>query len=113
MRILLASLVLVLVLAGCGSQTSFDQDRWQNADLATRERAEMVDSLLENYPLEGMDRARAIALLGPPTPTDKWAGTDLIYVLGPEGGLMGIDYAWLLIDLGPQGRVSSYRVTTD
>lgn len=111
MRILLA--YLVLVLAGCGSQSSFDSEQWQNADLTTRDRAHMVGSLLEEHPLEGMDRARVIELLGPPTPTDKWTDTDMIYVLGPEGGFMGIDHAWLLIDLDPQGRVSAYRVTTD
>jgi hypothetical protein len=102
-----------LVVAGCGSQRPFDQERWRNADLETRERAHMVASLLEGHPLKGMDRAEVIELLGPPTPTDKWDGTEIIYVLGPDGSLMAIDYEWLLIELDQQGRVSTYQVMSD
>lgn len=111
MRIL--RLLACLVLVGCGSpQTSFDQERWLQADLASRERAQMVASLLEAHPLKGMGRTEVIELLGPPTPTDKWDGTEMIYVLGPDAG-MGIDHEWLLIELDQQGRVQDYRVVSD
>ncbi len=108
-----ALLLACLFLTGCGSQTSFDQERWRNADLETRERAHMVASLLAEHPLKGMDRAEVFALLGPPTSTDKWEGTEMIYVLGPDGGLMAIDHEWLLIELDQQDRVSAYRVVSD
>ncbi|MGQ3018451.1 hypothetical protein [Phenylobacterium sp.] len=81
--------------------------------MKTRERAQMVNSLLEGRPFKGMDRAEVVELLGPPTATDKWAGAEMIYVLGPDGGLMGIDHEWLLIELDQQGRVSAYRVVSD
>jgi hypothetical protein len=73
----------------------------------------MVTSLLEGRTLTGMYRPEVVDLLGPPTPTDKWDGAELIYVLGPEGGLMAIDHEWLLIELDQQGRVSAYRVVSD
>lgn len=102
-----------LVVTGCGSQRPFDQERWRNADLETRERAHMVASLLEEHPLKGMARAEVIALLGPPTPTDKWEGTEMIYVLGPDGSLMAIDHEWLLIELDQEGRVTTFEVVSD
>jgi hypothetical protein len=110
MRILL---LVCLFVAGCGLRTSFDQERWRNADPGTRERAQMVADLFEEHPLKGMDRAEVVELLGPPTPTDKWKGTGMIYVLGPDGSLMAIDHEWLLIELDQQGRVSAYRVVLD
>lgn len=73
----------------------------------------MVASLFEQHPLRGMDRAEVVGLLGPPTPTDKWEGTEMIYVLGPDGGLMAIDHEWLLIELDQEGRVSTYEVVSD
>lgn len=72
----------------------------------------MVASLLRAHPPKGMDRAEVVELLGPPTPTDKWDGTEMIYVLGPDAGI-GIDHEWLLIELDPQGRVQDYRVVSD
>lgn len=72
----------------------------------------MVASLLEAHPLKGMGRTEVIELLGPPTPTDKWDGTEMIYVLGPDAGI-GIDHEWLLIELDQQGRVQDYRVVSD
>jgi hypothetical protein len=68
----------------------------------------MVYSLLRDHPLKGMDRSAVVALLGEPTHTDD--SSELIYVLGPGGGLFPIDNEWLLIRLNPQGRVSGYRV---
>lgn len=69
----------------------------------------MVADLLREHSLRGMTRGEIIKLLGPPTPTDKWDGTEMIYVLGPDG----IDHEWLLIELDPQSRVASYQVVSD
>ncbi|MEJ6790919.1 outer membrane protein assembly factor BamE [Brevundimonas sp. BR2-1] len=73
----------------------------------------MVASFLEEHPLKGMTRAEVVELLGPPTPTDNWEGTEMIYVLGPDGGLMAIDHEWLLIELDQQGRVTTFEVVSD
>ncbi len=73
----------------------------------------MVRSMLEKHPLEGQERAEVVELLGPPTPTNKWEGSEMIYVLGPEGGLFGIDHDWLLIELDAADRVASYRIASD
>ncbi|MFN4091815.1 MAG: hypothetical protein ACK4FG_02830 [Brevundimonas sp.] len=110
MRVLL---LVCLLLAGCGSNAPFDQERWRNADLSTRVRADMVDSLLEQHDLKGMDRAAVVTLLGEPTHTDKWDGTEMIYVLGPDGSMFPIDHEWLLIELDDQGRVLEHRVVSD
>jgi hypothetical protein len=37
----------------------------------------------------------------------------LVYLLGPERGLIRIDSETLVIRLGPDGRVSDYRVVRD
>lgn len=105
-------LLALLLIAGCSQGADFDADRWREADLGSRERAGMVGSLLQDHPLRGMDRPAVIALLGPPTPTDKWEGTEMIYVLGPDAG-MGIDHEWLLIELDQQDRVSDYTIVSD
>jgi hypothetical protein len=73
----------------------------------------MVGSLLKTHPLRAMDRPAVVALLGEPTATDKWDGTEMIYVLGPDADMMAIDHKWLLIELDQQGRVSSCLVVSD
>lgn len=72
----------------------------------------MVASLLEVHPLKGMGRPGIIELLGPPTPTHKWDGTEMVYVLGQDPG-MGIDHEWLLIEFDQQRRAQNYRVVSD
>jgi len=37
----------------------------------------------------------------------------MIYVLGPERGLLAIDHQWLLIELDERGRVAAYRIVED
>lgn len=108
MRTLIA---LSLTLIVCSSRATFDEARWKNADLSGRARAEMLDDFLAQHRLKGMTRAEVVALLGEPTPTDKWDGAHMIYVLGNDGSYFGIDHAWLLIDLDARGRVASYRRT--
>ena len=110
MRYVLAVLIL---LGGCGASEPFDSQRWRNADLHTRERANMVGSLVKDRRLDGMDRSSVVALLGEPTPTDKWDGSEMIYVLGPDGSMFPIDNEWLLIELDQQGRVAGYQVRPD
>lgn len=107
------SILCLLLLAGCASGARFDAQGWRDADLSTRERAEMAGDLIRTHRLDGLDRAAVIVLLGEPTPSDRWGGGEMIYVLGPDGSLFPIDNEWLLIELNPQGRVASYRVVAD
>jgi hypothetical protein len=69
----------------------------------------MMRDLEKKHPLVGMSKSEVLSLLGPPTPTDKWRGYDLIYVIGPSG----IDYEWLLLHLDDRELVADYLVTSD
>lgn len=99
------------LLFACSSST-FDSERWKDADLSTRDRIEMMDPLLSQHPLKGLSRSEVIELLGEPTPTDKWEDWDMIYVLGPTD-YMPIDHEWLVIKLDETGRVRDYEKTAD
>ena len=109
----LLCLALGLALAACSTGSRFDQEAWRNADLTGRARADMLPDFLERFPLKGMARSKVIALLGEPTPTDKWDGADMIYVLGNDGSYTGIDHEWLLIDLDDKQQVASVRTVVD
>ncbi len=110
MRVLLLA---VLLLAGCSPGTSFDQAKWRDADLTGRARADMLPDFIARYGLKDMPRQRVIALLGPPTVTDKWRGADMIYVLGNDGSIFPIDNEWLFIKLDRADRVESFTRGVD
>jgi len=69
----------------------------------------MVRDLQRRHSLVGKSKSDVLALLGPPTPTDKWGNYDIVYVLGPDL----IDYYWLLIRLDEQGIVAHLEVRPD
>lgn len=73
----------------------------------------MLPDFLARHALRGMPRQRVIALLGPPTLSDKWRGADMIYVLGNDGSMFPIDNEWLLIKLDRHDRVASFWRATD
>ena len=106
-------ILLCLALASCSSTERFDQAAWKKADLTGRARADMLDDLLTRHPLKGKTRSEVVELLGQPTPTDKWDGTEMIYVLGNDGSYMPIDNEWLLIDLDQGERVVSFKTARD
>ncbi len=107
------AVLLCLALVSCSADDRFDQTAWKNADLTGRARADMLQDFLDRYPLEGKTRSEVIALLGEPTPTDKWDGAEMIYVLGNDGTFVAIDHDWLLIDLDRHQRVVSFRRVHD
>jgi hypothetical protein len=102
---------LLLVASACSS--GFDLALWREADPSTRQRAEMVDDLMRAHPLNGLHRAEVMTLLGPPTRTDKWQDWQMVYVLGPKRGFLGIDDEWLLLRLDGSGVVIEHRIETD
>jgi hypothetical protein len=73
----------------------------------------MVKDLLGRNDFRDKPRSRVVALLGEPRPTSYFNEYDLVYWLGPEGGLAGIDSKWLVFKLNASGRVAETRVVTD
>lgn len=107
-----AVVLSVLALAAC-DRGAFEAAAWREADLSTRDRAGMAPDLIASGRIDGLDRTGVVELLGEPTATDKFASSDLVYLLGPERGLMAIDHQWLLIELDGRGRVAAYRIVED
>ena len=106
---LVALVAASIFLVGC-ERRAFDREAWISANVdASHTRKQMVKDLLQRHSLKGMTRAEVIALLGPAERTDKWAGYDLVYVLGPHG----IDFDWLIIKLGPDGKVRDHAIVSD
>lgn len=87
-------LIMLILLGGCSASERFDRQKWRDADLSTRERANMVGSLVKARRLAGLDRAAVVDLLGEPTPTDKWAGSEMVYILGPAPFVTG--HVWMI-----------------
>src|ERR1700731_3445901 len=65
----------------------------------------MADDLVSNKKLIGLARQEVVARLGEPPKTEYFKEFDLVYYLGPERGFISIDSEWLLLNLGPDGRV--------
>lgn len=63
-------IALLVLLAGCAGGPPFDAQRWRDADLSTRERVGMADTLIRTHRLDGLDRTAVVAPLGDPTPTE-------------------------------------------
>ena len=105
--------LMCLLLVACLQPKEFDQNRWLNADLGGRERADMMASLLRKHPLIGLSRQQVTALLGAPTQAPSSGDIDMIYVLGNDGTMFAIDNEWLEIHLDKHDRVTSFRRTKD
>lgn len=110
--LLLATAVLTLALAACTDPygRTFDTIAWRNADFDTTSvRSEMLADLTRGDRLIGLTRADVTALLGPPTPSEKFRQWQMVYVTGP----LGLDFEWLLLRLGAGGRVAEYAIRSD
>ena len=97
-------------------RTFFDSSAWQDSARVLSQdpvRIRMVDDLRERHRLDKMTRAEVIALLGEPDKTPYFREWDMVYWLGPERGLMGIDSAWLVLRLDEHQQVVEHRVVTD
>ena len=89
-------------------RTSFDSSGWQDSARVFSQdpiRIRMVDDLLERHELDEMTRAEVVALLGEPDKTPYFREWDMVYWLGPERGLMGIDSEWLVLRLDEHHQV--------
>ena len=98
------------------ARTSFNSSAWQDSDRAFSQdpiRIRMVDDLLKRHKLDEMTRAEVVALLGEPDETPYFREWDMVYWLGPERGMMGIDAEWLVLRLDEHQQVIEHRVVTD
>jgi hypothetical protein len=108
----------ILATASTGRCTvhRFDRAAWNDsARIYSSEaiRGCMVDDLLARMDFRGQPRIQVVKLLGEPRRTEYFPEYDLVYWLGPEGGLAGIDSEWLVIKLNAARRVTETRVVTD
>lgn len=76
-------------------------------------RLGMADRLLADRALIGLTRAQVVAMLGEPAPTGYFRDWDLVYRLGMERSYISIDSEWLVLRLGPDGRVAQARLVRD
>jgi hypothetical protein len=92
----------------------FDPVAWQDeAQIRQEVRLGMADRLVAQGTLWEKVRAEVVEMLGEPPPTGYFSEWDLVYWLGPERGFIRIDSEWLVIRLGPDGRVTEYRIVRD
>jgi hypothetical protein len=99
----------------CDGHASFVQSDWMDTTMARGRlavRGCMVDDLLERHELRGMQRKDVIALIGEPQPSDLFPEYDMVYWLGPERGLVGIDSEFLVMKVDKSGRVTSVELRT-
>lgn len=93
------------------ASVEFSSDQWiQNKEI----RIQMIDDLIDKQLLDSKNEEQVVTILGIPeedSPYFQSTDRELIYYLGRESGI-GVDSEWLLIWF-ENGRVSSYRVTTD
>lgn len=92
----------------------FNQQRWLNADNGTAptnpQRKWMVDDLLKNYPLVGMNQAQVLDLLGPESHYTAWYKNDhnMVYNLEPSG--FDLILSFLVLELDENGIVTNAEV---
>lgn len=93
------------------SESHFSPEKWnQQKD----KRVWMVDDLIENYNLVGMNKEKIIELLGESPSTNYFKEpNNLVYWLGPERGFISIDSEWLIIWLNQNGIVINYEIMRD
>ena len=91
----------------------FDREAWLDAaEDPEGARYLMVEDLLDRGLVQGLSMDAAEKLLGPATDTQHFAGAGPCWYLGPEPSFLGIDSAWLLLDVEGDQIVGG-RVVTD
>jgi len=91
----------------------FDPSLWNNPATPASVRLRMADDIVDNKKLVGLTRKEVIARLGEPPKTEYFKNFDLVYYLGTERGFISIDSEWLVLKLGPDGRVTRATIAND
>lgn len=76
-------------------------------------RHRMADWMVLSRTWIGRTRAEVVARLGEPPPTGYFTEWSLVYRLGFERGFFPLDSEWLVLAVGPDGRVVEARVVRD
>ena len=76
-------------------------------------RLRMVDDFLATHSPVGTTRDEIIALLGQPDDTEYFRDFDLVYHLGRERSVFGIDSEWLVVRLDDNSIVKEARIVSD
>ncbi len=101
--------LLALVFVICPGR-AFDPEVWHDESRRLdRSRNAMADRMIAHGTLIGKTRDQVIEMLGPPVDRegfDRDFHSKLVYQLGPSRSLLSVDYEWLTIQLGPDGRVA-------
>ena len=94
--------------------SQFERSIWLQGETASDSpRLRMADGLLRSEVLLGKSRAEIEAMLGPPTSTDKFRDSGLVYWLGQERGFISIDSEWLTLNFDQAGKARDARIVTD
>lgn len=99
----------------CDGHTTFIQSQWMDTTLVRGKlaiRGCMVDDLLDRHELRGMTRAQVVALIGEPDTVRDLSEYDLVYWLGPQRGLIGTDFEYLVMKLDSTKHVASVELVT-
>ena len=91
----------------------FDPSLWSNPATPASARLRMADDLVDNKKLIGLTRLEVVARLGQPPETEYFKDFDLVYYLGTERDFISIDSEWLVLKLGPDGRVTRATIARD
>ena len=119
MTITTAAIASIAVTAGAywrvaGGPTEFERSVWLQSETNPESpRLRMADDLLRSEVLLGKSRAEIETMLGPPTSTDKFRDSELVYWLGPERGFISIDSEWLTLNFDQAGKARDARIVTD
>lgn len=95
---------------------AFSARVWQDTARAQQRpypRLTMADDLIRRGALIGLSVDSLVALLGPKPETTYFKKWDFVYWLGIERSLVAIDSEWLVIAIGPDGRVSKAEILRD
>ena len=84
---------------------------WDDEQPRTRQR--MANDLVARKRLDGMTRREVQEMLGLGDHTEHWKDWHLRYRLGRAGYLSFLDWDWLVIRFGADGRVEAYQVVED
>jgi hypothetical protein len=113
---LLLSLYILLSPKDRLPAIAFESAAWKSKHSTRLEgqlRIQMVDDLLNNYPLTGKDRTEVVNILGEPDENRWFMGWDMVYWLGPERHPISIDSEWLVLRIDEEQRVIETKVVTD
>lgn len=115
--IIVAIIALIPVLTTFGklivneNESYFSIENWIEEK---EKRVWMVDDLINNYNLKGMNKKDIIELLGEPAEISYFKKPDnIVYYLGPERGLISIDSEWLVIWFNQNDVVEKFKIMGD